>query len=318
MRHRVEHTCCRKQAVRRGFWSPDEDMKLIRYITAHGHGCWSSLPERAGLQRCGKSCRLRWMNYLRPGIKRGNFSKEEENIIIYLHTIMENRWAQIAKHLPGRTDSEIKNYWNSCLKKKTISGPRLGESSQTTAMPNLDFDPHRTIAFMSSNIFNNVYVNDDIDSDTLIQSRLEAEVSPSNPPNNSMPAFHWTHNSVPLLNIDGEKDRISCPQSDHAILMNNQHSLHDNQENEKFAQHSCPQQLIGDNYVVNCSGYPEFCFNPNYPSLPLDNPQVDPAVWPSSYSSSSNQLQESERRTYGIMESPFNMLQPDLMPDDLL
>ncbi|KAJ9186071.1 hypothetical protein P3X46_005615 [Hevea brasiliensis] len=112
------HSCCYKQKLRKGLWSPEEDEKLLNYITKHGHGCWSSVPKLAGLQRCGKSCRLRWINYLRPDLKRGAFSQQEENLIIELHGVLGNRWSQIAAQLPGRTDNEIKNLWNSCIKKK--------------------------------------------------------------------------------------------------------------------------------------------------------------------------------------------------------
>nr|AIS35926.1 MYB transcription factor 9 [Phalaenopsis equestris] len=112
------HSCCHKQKLRKGLWSPEEDEKLLKHITKYGHGCWSSVPKLAGLQRCGKSCRSRWINYLRPDLKRGTFSQQEENLIIELHAVLGNRWSQIAAQLPGRTDNEIKNIWNSCIKKK--------------------------------------------------------------------------------------------------------------------------------------------------------------------------------------------------------
>ncbi|CAL9053100.1 transcription factor MYB13-like isoform X1 [Musa acuminata AAA Group] len=140
--------CCEKIGLNKGTWTEEEDMKLIAYIHKYGHQNWRALPKLAGLSRlryirllpfltvvnvtisltpegllrCGKSCRLRWTNYLRPDIKRGNFTKDEEDTIIKLHALLGNKWSKIASFLPGRTDNEIKNVWNTHLKKRAASG----------------------------------------------------------------------------------------------------------------------------------------------------------------------------------------------------
>ncbi|XP_044484692.1 myb-related protein 306-like [Mangifera indica] len=110
--------CCDKIGVKKGPWTPEEDIILVSYIQEHGPGNWRSVPTNTGLLRCSKSCRLRWTNYLRPGIKRGNFTDHEEKMIIHLQALLGNRWAAIASYLPQRTDNDIKNYWNTHLKKK--------------------------------------------------------------------------------------------------------------------------------------------------------------------------------------------------------
>ncbi|EYU31566.1 hypothetical protein ABFS82_12G037200 [Erythranthe guttata] len=112
--------CCEKEHTNKGAWTKEEDERLISYVKQHGEGCWRSLPKSAGLLRCGKSCRLRWINYLRPDLKRGNFTREEDDVIINLHSLLGNKWSLIAARLPGRTDNEIKNYWNTHIKRKLI------------------------------------------------------------------------------------------------------------------------------------------------------------------------------------------------------
>lgn len=110
--------CCDKIGVKKGPWTPEEDIILVSYIQQHGPGNWRAVPSNTGLLRCSKSCRLRWTNYLRPGIKRGNFTEHEEKMIIHLQALLGNRWAAIASYLPQRTDNDIKNYWNTHLRKK--------------------------------------------------------------------------------------------------------------------------------------------------------------------------------------------------------
>ncbi|XP_074583040.1 transcription factor MYB94-like [Curcuma longa] len=119
--------CCDKADVKKGPWTPEEDLLLGSYIQQHGPGNWKAVPTKTGLMRCSKSCRLRWTNYLRPGIKRGNFTEQEERLIVHLQALFGNRWATIASYLPERTDNDVKNYWNTHLKKKLKKSQTLNQ-----------------------------------------------------------------------------------------------------------------------------------------------------------------------------------------------
>ncbi|KAJ6806406.1 transcription factor GAMYB-like [Iris pallida] len=108
--------------LKKGPWTSAEDAILVDYVSKHGEGNWNAVQKHSGLYRCGKSCRLRWANHLRPNLKKGAFTAEEEQLIIDLHATMGNKWARMAANLPGRTDNEIKNYWNTRVKRRQRAG----------------------------------------------------------------------------------------------------------------------------------------------------------------------------------------------------
>lgn len=108
--------------LKKGPWTSAEDAILVDYVNKHGEGNWNAVQKHSGLSRCGKSCRLRWANHLRPDLKKGAFTPEEERRIIELHAKMGNKWARMAVELPGRTDNEIKNFWNTRTKRRQRAG----------------------------------------------------------------------------------------------------------------------------------------------------------------------------------------------------
>ncbi|ESW15764.1 hypothetical protein PHAVU_007G100100 [Phaseolus vulgaris] len=167
-----------QDAVNRGAWSAEEDQILVNYVHLHGEGKWGQISRRTGLKRGGKSCRLRWLNYLKPDIKRGNISSDEEDLIIRLHSLLGNRWSLIAGRLPGRTDNEIKNYWNTYLRKKVEekhndnNNMELGiESPQCT-----DIDPTKSSQPVRCNegMIPTVALNDSVNTKDWTENPFES------------------------------------------------------------------------------------------------------------------------------------------------
>ncbi|CAO2816737.1 unnamed protein product [Amaranthus hypochondriacus] len=216
--------CCDKANVKRGPWSPEEDATLKNYLHKYGTGGnWISLPQRAGLKRCGKSCRLRWLNYLRPDIKHGAFSEEEDNIIISLYYKMGSRWSVIAANLPGRTDNDVKNHWNTKLKKKLFGGNNNNNSNINKFNPSII--PKIEVPFNYTNIFN--HNNSSIFNVNPQSSTPTPSISPSyvdnNGTNHNFNHDHDHHNQIYVPNLPSFSNLLaqcSAPTSSMSLLPN--------------------------------------------------------------------------------------------------
>ncbi|KAK4482654.1 hypothetical protein RD792_009818 [Penstemon davidsonii] len=226
--------CCDKANVKKGPWSPEEDAKLKDFIEKFGTGGnWIGLPQKAGLKRCGKSCRLRWLNYLRPNIKHGEFTDEEDKIICTLYSNIGSRWSIIAGQLPGRTDNDIKNYWNTKLKKKLMG--LMVPSNQNKFYPTL-ISSHQPL---SSNLYNSSFYS--------------SQPTTNIPQNNYL--YYNNNNSLPLISTNyyhqdfHHCNYINNPLKDH---MTNNHNMlmfggNDQASTCSSSDGSCSQISYGNN-----------------------------------------------------------------------
>ncbi|WOL01958.1 Myb-related protein MYBAS1 isoform X2 [Canna indica] len=126
-------TAAAATGARKGPWTEQEDLQLVWFVRLFGERRWDFLAKVSGLNRTGKSCRLRWVNYLHPGLKRGRMTPQEEHLVLELHAKWGNRWSRIARKLPGRTDNEIKNYWRTHMRKKAQERKRSSSPSSSSS-----------------------------------------------------------------------------------------------------------------------------------------------------------------------------------------
>ncbi|CAB4297943.1 unnamed protein product [Prunus armeniaca] len=269
--------CCEKAHTNKGAWTKEEDQRLIDYIRVHGEGCWRSLPKAAGLLRCGKSCRLRWINYLRPDLKRGNFTEEEDELIIKLHSLLGNKWSLIAGRLPGRTDNEIKNYWNTHIKRKLISrgldpqthrplnDTTTAAAAATTPASRLDF---RNISPPSA------VVDKTTNKNSILHHKTINKTSSNN--NN--------HNNIILFKPKMEEDNIEEASSGTTT-----------EEDQQQQQQQQQQQKLQDHYMYKCSD-----LNLDL-SIGLEPFQSEPTR-ASSGNSAESRLQQNNYKVFGTVQ----------------
>ncbi|XP_026662390.2 transcription factor MYB3R-2-like [Phoenix dactylifera] len=205
----------------KGTWTKEEDNLIIQLVEKHGCKKWSviakSLPGRIG-----KQCRERWHNHLNPAIKKGAWTREEVEVLVRAHRIYGNKWAEIAKYLPGRTDNSIKNHWNCSLKKRLDSYLASGFTEQPLGAAALDLNNHAQNAECPEadplKRFANGFISHDwkLNADRLIASNVGSGYRNTSPKNQCLELQSTSRGdskclrsgSIPILPEDSKHSSI--------------------------------------------------------------------------------------------------------------
>ncbi|XP_065847798.1 transcription factor MYB1-like [Euphorbia lathyris] len=248
----MEHTL----SIRKGAWTCEEDDRLRVCIRNYGEGQWHRVPLRAGLNRCRKSCRLRWLNYLKPNIKRGDFALDEVDLIMRLHKLLGNRWSLIAGRLPGRTANDVKNYWNTHLKKqissKEITTPKITRNNIIKPRPRTFSNKY----FFLSNRQNDIEIVGDTTSDQRKNSLMFTLPQSSE---NSESSLWWER----LIGDDNDNE----DGGDKEMKQSN---------NNGVTEESVPQQTKSN---AACNNVNQTCYTQDHKSLWSDFCLDDVSFW---------------------------------------
>ncbi|KAL9252586.1 Transcription factor MYB15-like protein [Drosera capensis] len=231
--------------IKKGAWIQEEDNKLRDYVLAHGHWNWHELPKAAGLKRCGKSCRLRWMNYLRPNVKRGNYTKEEEDLILKLHDKLGNKWSRIAAYLPGRTDNDIKNHWHTHFKKRakhlhqhqqrstevcTQEHNPLSNICETIAAQILESSPFSPPPAASSSSEPSTTCSESIAQNNQAEQSIRSH-------DHDKWILEGDHNLSEIFPLLKEESSLALPIANHSPWIDHDHTTGDNHVYDQFRFH---------------------------------------------------------------------------------
>ncbi|KAF3441819.1 hypothetical protein FNV43_RR15734 [Rhamnella rubrinervis] len=248
--------CCDKANVKKGPWSPEEDAKLKDYIDKYGTGGnWIALPQKAGLRRCGKSCRLRWLNYLRPNIKHGEFTDQEDRVICSLFASIGSRWSIIAGHLPGRTDNDIKNYWNTKLKKKLMGMippsqkklPHYPTSISSLLQPSSNSSSPSSYGRSSTSSFEPISFSQSLMSSSCSSNILQTQESFM-----GQMQHHRQANKDNLLIFGGTTTEASCSSSDGSC---NNHMISQQGREIDHSDYFCNRVEENQKIMISSQGY---------------------------------------------------------------
>ncbi|XP_047339695.1 transcription factor WER-like [Impatiens glandulifera] len=203
---------CEKTGLKRGKWSLEEDHQLVAYIKNHGIWNWKEMAKAAGLPRTGKSCRLRWMNYLKPNLKHGNFTKEEDDIIVQMYASMGSKWSRIAARLSGRSDNDVKNHWHTNLRKHNKHRNKIKKDSQNEKSFSITMGYDKPYNITNETNFINSFEPPLSIADYEIEESLKVEIEDTPSSSSSDQMYYFSSSSSSITRYKYEEDKVhgSC------------------------------------------------------------------------------------------------------------